>query len=271
MPGPRGITTEWVKVTPAMAKEWLGAHNTDNRSIRRLVVARYAHDMEVDQFPVTHQGIAFAADGTLMDGQHRLAAIRDSNKAMWMVVSRGFDRNIQQFLDRGARRRPSDFLEGKHATIRVAAVRSLLAISVLDGRVNPTDLGTASGVVTDADILAALGADDALAEDLLELSTPASIASRQCILSPSGLLAAAATFPQLAERVLMKIETGAGLELGDPVLSLRNHAETKRLPHAHDHLYHALRIFDAVDRGKVWKRMQIDRVTGDIVVPKRID
>lgn len=268
---PRGIETEWVNVTPKMAAEWLGKFNNDNRSIRRLVVARYRHDMETGQFPVTHQGIAFADDGSLIDGQHRLMAIRDSGKAMWLIVSRGHPKEIQQFLDRGSRRKPSDFLDGKHARVRVAAVRVLLSIKLLDGKITPADLETAMGLITDADILAALGSDESLSEDLLELSTPSARAANQCILTATGLLVAAVTYPSIAERTLLKIETGAGLDIGDPILALRNHSENKNVHKPSANAYHSLRIFEAVERGRVWKRMQIDRVVGEITVPIRID
>lgn len=270
---PKGVTTEWVKITPKMAAELLGKYNNDNRNIRKLLAARYTHDMETDQFPVTHQGLAFADDGTLIDGQHRLIAIRDSGKPMWMLVSRGFPRDIQQYLDRGARRSPSDFLDGKHARLRVAAVRALLAIRLLDGKVNPTDLRTASSIVTDADIMVAFGGDDNLSNDLIDLSTPANKAARQCVIPPGALLTAAATYPDMAERLLLQVETGAELEIGNPILALRNRqmSITGTIRDTGVATYTALRIFDAVKRGKVWRKLQVDRAFADITVPIRIN
>jgi hypothetical protein len=268
---PAGISTEWVNVTPKMAAEILIKHNNDNRNVRKLVMSRYQHDMESGQFPVTHQGLAFASDGTLLDGQHRLMAIRESGKPMWMLITRGLPRDIQQFLDRGARRSPSDFLDGTHSRLRVAAMRMLLAIRLLDGTINPTDLRTAASCITDADIMAAFGGYEDVASDLLELASAANKAARQVALTPGSLLTAAVTYPDMAERVLLQVETGAGLEIGDPILALRNRQRAPQVAEAHAATYTALRIFDAVKRGKVWRKMQVDRAFADIKVPIRID
>lgn len=46
-----------------------------NRPISKRKVNDYALDMLKGEWKLTHQGIAFAVDGTLKDGQHRLLAI----------------------------------------------------------------------------------------------------------------------------------------------------------------------------------------------------
>ena len=65
-------------VTPEIAKRWL-EQNRGNRSINQKQVDTIAKDILAGDFDTTHQGIAIATDGTLLDGQHRLLAIVKAN------------------------------------------------------------------------------------------------------------------------------------------------------------------------------------------------
>ena len=62
-----------VEITPELAHEWLG-FNTHNRNIRQRIVTAYAADMTGGDWQWNGESIKFAEDGTLLDGQHRLAA-----------------------------------------------------------------------------------------------------------------------------------------------------------------------------------------------------
>lgn len=90
-------------ITPALALLYL-ERNTKNRSIRKGVVAQYARDMMSGSWRLTHQGIAFAHDGTLLDGQHRLEAIVASGMAIRMMVTRGVAKDAQLNMDDHAKR-----------------------------------------------------------------------------------------------------------------------------------------------------------------------
>lgn len=85
------MRTEKVFVTPEMAKAWLAKNNVNNRHMRPSVVSRYAFDMKRGEWRLTHQGIAFRSDGTIADGQHRLAAVVMSGCGVWMLVTYGMD------------------------------------------------------------------------------------------------------------------------------------------------------------------------------------
>lgn len=75
-------------ISPAKAVEYL-RHNTDNyRKLSRAVYKRYAEDMKNGRWQLNNESIAFTKDGTLRDGQHRLAAIIESGKTIQMVVAR---------------------------------------------------------------------------------------------------------------------------------------------------------------------------------------
>lgn len=97
------MRTEKVFVTPEMAKQWLSSANWKNRRLMPTVVARYACDMKLGFWALTHQGIAFRSDGTLADGQHRLAAVVKSEVGVWMLVTFGMDEPV---VDLGNKRQP---------------------------------------------------------------------------------------------------------------------------------------------------------------------
>lgn len=80
-----------VKVSPSLAKEWLQT-NTNNRKLSRPSVLRYAGDMLSGAWKLNHQGIAFDEEGVLVDGQHRLHAVIESNMTVPMLATWGADR-----------------------------------------------------------------------------------------------------------------------------------------------------------------------------------
>lgn len=84
-------TTE--NITPAIARVLL-EHNTSNRPIRNGHVETLRQAFERGEYVLTHQGIAFAKDGSLIDGQHRLTAISllPDGSVFPMMVTRGLDR-----------------------------------------------------------------------------------------------------------------------------------------------------------------------------------
>lgn len=94
-------------ITPEMAAEFLKL-NTRNRKLRPSLVAQYASDMRAGRWLLTHQGIAINCDGTVLDGQHRLAAIIESGVAIRMVIARGVLATSQVAMDDHAKRSCAD-------------------------------------------------------------------------------------------------------------------------------------------------------------------
>ena len=74
-----------VDITPELAKSWRNAGKSD-RSVSEYRVRKFAKQMEAGQWYPNHNGIAFAEDGTLLDGLHRLHAIVRSGKTVPMIV-----------------------------------------------------------------------------------------------------------------------------------------------------------------------------------------
>lgn len=97
-------------VTPQQAAKWLAEANTGNRQLRPSVVEKYAFDMLSSNWKLTHQGIAFYADGVLADGQHRLAAIVSANIPVEINVTFGLPRDAGFGIDQHSARRAEDVL-----------------------------------------------------------------------------------------------------------------------------------------------------------------
>lgn len=107
MTSPNGVAYSIETVNPAVAEAWL-AHNTANRRIRRNQVERFARDMESGAWQENGEGICFAHDGTLINGQHRLSAVVTAGVALPMLVVRGLPMDAQDTMDDGAKRTMGD-------------------------------------------------------------------------------------------------------------------------------------------------------------------
>jgi hypothetical protein len=102
-------TTEWVLVTPPIAKDWLD-RNDHNRTLSAVRVDVMARDMKQGAWRRTGEAIKFGPSGVLLDGQHRLNAIIKANVACSMLVIRGLELESQDAMDRGKRRSDADVL-----------------------------------------------------------------------------------------------------------------------------------------------------------------
>lgn len=95
-------------VTPEMASRWLKL-NLNNRTVNHNNVDAIAKDILSNDWDTTHQGIAIAADGTIIDGQHRLLAIVKANKSVKMWVLQNAVKSTH--IDSGLKRSESNRLQ----------------------------------------------------------------------------------------------------------------------------------------------------------------
>lgn len=95
------------RITPEIAEEMLGT-NVHNRDMKRL---SYASDMRDDKWVLNGSSIVFAKDGTLLDGQNRLAACVASGKPFITIVVRGVENESQESMDIGCTRTLADALK----------------------------------------------------------------------------------------------------------------------------------------------------------------
>ena len=98
-------------ITPDMAKKILAHRNKNNRPIRYTHLEKLSEAIEKGEWKVTNQGIAFDADGNLIDGQHRLAAILQTRQTVKMMVATNMDAGIFDVVDTGSKRSTGDALD----------------------------------------------------------------------------------------------------------------------------------------------------------------
>lgn len=132
------METKIMRVTPAMAERWL-TKNEHNRQVVDAKVREYANAMQRGEWQLTHQGIAFDADGNVLDGQHRLWAILESGCTVKLAVSTKLESSVKHVIDTGRKRVASDvlYMQGeKDSIVLAAALRTLHAYHV--GGARPT-------------------------------------------------------------------------------------------------------------------------------------
>lgn len=92
--------------------ESLLSKNTNNRSIRKGNKQWLKNAIENKEFILTGQGIGVSTDGILVDGQHRLEAIRESGyPPVELLVITGLDPKSMMYVDQHAKRSTADMLK----------------------------------------------------------------------------------------------------------------------------------------------------------------
>ena len=138
------------EITPEIAAAMLAA-NTRNRNLRGRLVEVYAADMAKGAWQFTGEAIKFAVDGSLLDGQHRLAAIVQSGCTVRLLVIRGLPRAAQDVMDSGAKRTPADALR-LHGEVNSTILSSVARMILTEGgkvRVRPSTSDLLTVVETD--------------------------------------------------------------------------------------------------------------------------
>lgn len=107
-------------IVPDVALEMLGRNTPNYRKCSDSTAGRYASDMAKGLFSITTATIAFAEDGTLVDGQHRLTACVESGVGFWTFVLRNCPKELidDPNQDKGKMRNLSLYLQkhGYHNT-----------------------------------------------------------------------------------------------------------------------------------------------------------
>jgi len=121
-----GVTYKMEIIGPREAHQLLGA-NTHNRLIRSIGTHTLTRDMTTGNYQGENcEPIQVSKSGVLLNGQHRLKAIIDSESYEPMLVCRGVPDYAQETIDKGSRRTYGDTLslnEETSANILSAAIR----------------------------------------------------------------------------------------------------------------------------------------------------
>lgn len=195
-----------VLVTPALATEYL-TKNTGNRPIKRSKVRLYRRILREGAWSLTTDAVGFDVTGRLVNGQHRLTAIIEENRAAWLSVQRNLHIRAQTVIDRGSRRSVADALilgRGKFAPVAARVARTM--IYLLEDR---------RGDLTDDEVVAHVDAYKPLYDWLQGLGLVRQRVSAP-VLAAVGIAWLASSKPaiEFAEKMYAPV----GLSAGSPIL-----------------------------------------------------
>lgn len=148
------VTTEIMRVTPALARAWL-EHNEGNRTVNRTHIVDLARDMIDGRFRLTHQPIAFDATGNLIDGQHRLMAIVQSGCTVELMVARYTDITTAKALpvDIGKKRTAAQVLQESPRAVQIVSTAFRVVVNSTGGQIPRHMLGATierhNGIITE--------------------------------------------------------------------------------------------------------------------------
>lgn len=127
------ITASMTTITPDMASDLLNK-NTGNRPIKKQHLEFICEEIRCGRWQVNGDAIRIAIDGTLIDGQHRLAAVVRTGISITTMIVSGVEKSAFETIDSGASRSNADTLAvlGEKNTRNLAAAL-LLVKDLLDG------------------------------------------------------------------------------------------------------------------------------------------
>jgi hypothetical protein len=215
------VRFSFVHITPEMAAEWL-KRNHKNRTLRQSNIDGYILDIKNGAWMTTHQGIAFDADGNLIDGQHRLTAIASARTPVLMVVSTGWTaasgkRKTMDAVDRGVARTLADQLHLQHGIDKrdagtVVKICNAIASACFNlDRVRKSTTDTILGVFAQYQ-----------AEMKWILENPITELGIKHSHVQAALVMARAVWADKTADALARLRTGADLAQGNALLPLRN-------------------------------------------------
>jgi hypothetical protein len=260
---------ELIDVTPQMAARWLAETNTHNRTLRGPAVAAYARDMTEGRWHTSGEAIKFAVDGTLLDGQHRLAAIARAGVAIATFVVFGLRREAQDVMDSGRKRSAGDALQlaGMRNVGRLSAA-ARLALCRRDG------LPLSSTGYTNAEVQGFIRANP----DLVEAVELMGNTVRNLLLTPRAgdycFWLLYRVDPDAAYAFFTSLQSLAGLADGNPILVLHrrlsgNYGASRRIS-IEEQLSLVVRAWNYWRQGRSVQKLLSTSRSGTVAIPDPI-
>lgn len=230
------ITVKAEKFTPAVAKDLLEKNNHGNRPISQKRVTMYAADMKRARWKPTGETIKFDTNGKLLDGQHRLRAVIESNSTIEMLVARNVPIESFKIIDTGKMRSQADVLaiDGvDHALAKTISSGAILSVTYekmgqprfSTGYVNLTDLEKNGDLLSNVEVVNYVRADQRFIEEakfIHENYAKTAPMSRGQLLFVLHQTRKVALNKDRADLFVLDIIQGTMLSGHDPVMMLRN-------------------------------------------------
>lgn len=140
-----------ILVNATIADAWLSA-NSKNRKLRGFRVDQMARDMKAKTWDDNGETIKFSRTGVLLDGQHRLSAVIESDTTQIFTVVAGLEDVVQRSVDIGSKRTVGDQLNINGSTdgkTLAAVARFAMQMQVYPRTFRPSDIELARVVEND--------------------------------------------------------------------------------------------------------------------------
>lgn len=236
-------------ITPNIARELLSG-NTGNRKLREGVVKDYARQMKEGKWQESHQGIAIAPNGRVLDGQHRLEAIVASGVSIRMNVSRDVPEETFVVIDGGIQRTVADRLfllnDRESNRIAVAVVTARLRIAnEFSNRPSPDQVDLEFLDKTDAYVWMT---------ELLRQNGKRRGLTRVTLATAMAMYVH--TDPEKGKIFASSFFSGEGLNAGDPAFVLREAVIAERVKSEHEQYWKTVSACTAHQEGRVLHTLQ---------------
>jgi hypothetical protein len=209
---------EWVMVDAQKARELLDATTFKNRGVTATRVAQYAQSMRDGRWRVTGEPLMMSPQG-LINGQHRLLAIIESEMCFPMLVVTHSSADVYKVIDTGNSRDAGDLLSQHTGSYRAAAA-IVRATMLMEARCISLK-GGGSARLTNETIEARYLIDRAAFDAAVREACSMVKAIGGSTTAP-GVAHFAFRNHTWIDDFFAGVRSGAGLALGAPALTLRN-------------------------------------------------
>lgn len=211
---------EVIDITPALAAELLKA-NSKNRNMNAKTVATYARDMSSGNWLANGEAIKVSDEGIVLDGQHRLQACVASGITLYRtILVTGLDPETQDTMDAGRKRTTAD-------SFKISGLGNVNILASVARRVWMWDRGNYKFASTESPTTSELK-EVLVKYPSLVRSAEVGARTNHSFNAANATAAGVAhhLFAHLDEgtaaEFFAQVATGARLDEGDPILTLRN-------------------------------------------------
>jgi len=214
------ITTQIATITKDVAQTLL-RQNANNRSVSPQNLANVKNSLLRGEWRLNGEAIKVARDGSLLDGQHRLIAVAETGIPIETVVISGLEPEIQATMDTGKSRTLGDVLRMRGYAQSHSLAALATGLERMDNYSLRSVVQTGNGApVSVAQGLARVEREPGLADVVRRVARVKGILPGR-IAGVLYYVFSGIDFDD-AEHFFDKLQTGEGLEQGNPILALRN-------------------------------------------------
>lgn len=199
--------------------------NTKNRGIKKSVVERYARDMVSGKWPLTCQGIGISKEDVLIDGQHRLEAMKLAGyPPLEVVIVTGLDFDSQMVTDQHTKRSARDvFRLAFNASVATVTPAILQVIAKFEPEFKSPLSGCRSGSLTVDELYSMFLVFADEIEAVCEINASSKFFAAPYLAAAVYLMNQKTASKEAIDEFFNQVKTGENLTKKMPAYHLRNY------------------------------------------------